>query len=496
MKVPDHWWPSFTGNALWEGHIHSINFDADGARYFQLELDDEKGALYPMRYDAVLHYVDEDQSNFASYQLPDDPLANPAGETVRVRQRNRPIPENSLESESESEGDDNGEEEDEENDAIYQRTDPADWKKIGGRNPGRDVEPIPFTGETELFTVNISEEELESLKDINGDIRYSKVFEWLLPRYGEDGEVSFWEFLAARMRNYMIHIMRTKGYKPKYYNPTPVEECNKVTIDADHVARFFGCQMARMLRGFPSIEETWSTRESLDAVGSVKDCMPQDAFKDIHRCMHFSDDWELEEDETWEDIYPDAQHEPSSDVAKHRRKFEHIEHGFNERWKACVNFGKWMTADESRVAGWYRSGITIGPEPKPIRTGATLHSLCVTKGPLATYKLHVRVYGGKSDEDLDQTHHNTASTQKWVNLYSEMLDAFKGEGHGCTMDSAYMGDIMAQIGRHVWKFNFIGTAQNNRTGAPAEEDKKSMRKGTYESILYQHNTEPLCFAMW
>ena len=68
--------------------------------------------------------------------------------------------------------------------------------------------------------MKITDEELESLKDDNGDIRYYKVFEWLLPMFGPDGKTSFWEFLAARMRNYMVHIIRKKRYKPKYYNPT------------------------------------------------------------------------------------------------------------------------------------------------------------------------------------------------------------------------------------------------------------------------------------
>jgi hypothetical protein len=45
-----------------------------------------------------------------------------------------------------------------------------------------------------------------------------------------------------------------------------------------------------------------------------------------------------------------------------------------KRWQACVNPGKWITTDESRVAGWYHSVMTIGPDPKPIRTGATLHT--------------------------------------------------------------------------------------------------------------------------
>ena len=66
----------------------------------------------------------------------------------------------------------------------------------------------------------------------------------------------------------------------------------------------------------------------------------------------------------------------------------------------------------------------------------------------------------------------------------------------CTMDSAYMGDIMAQIGRKVWGINFVGTSQTNRTGAPAQDKKKSMKVGTYESVMYQHKTEPLVYAMW
>ena len=100
----------------------------------------------------------------------------------------------------------------------------------------------------------------------------------------------------------------------------------------------------------------------------------------------------------------------------------------------------------------------MGPEPKPIRTGATVHSICITFGKLSTYKLHCRVYGGKSDEDLSKQHNNTATTQKWVNLFDEMLDAFKGKGHCVTMDSAYMGDIMAQIGHEEWQINMVGTA--------------------------------------
>ena len=91
MKVPDHWWDGCTGRELYEGIIAAVNFDDHGDRFFQLELDEEKGVLYPMRYDAVLHYADEEHSQFSSFQLPADPPSNPANERIRVRRRPRRI---------------------------------------------------------------------------------------------------------------------------------------------------------------------------------------------------------------------------------------------------------------------------------------------------------------------------------------------------------------------------------------------------------------------
>jgi hypothetical protein len=74
--------------------------------------------------------------------------------------------------------------------------------------------------------------------------------------------------------------------------------------------------------------------------------------------------------------------------------------------------------------------MTIGPEPTPIRTGATLHTVCVTHGPLSTNKLFARVYGGKYDEDIDRHNKNTVTKL--------MLDPFKHNGHCVVMDSAYI----------------------------------------------------------
>jgi hypothetical protein len=230
---------------------------------------------------------------------------------------------------------------------------------------------IPFTGLAEFFSPNLTDEELKGMVDVHGDIRFSKIFEWMLPSF--DG-LSFYEFLSARMRNFMLHSIQTKGRTPLYYSPSD----GKV-ISADDAARFFGCQLARSLRN-PSIERTWLTRESLNAIGTCMECMPKNAIQEIYTCLHFDDNWE---DDGWGDVYADEKKCSLEGTAHHRRKFSMFEDGFNRRWKECVIFGRWLTFDKSRVAGWYHSPITQGPDLKPIRTGATIHSLAITHGDLA-----------------------------------------------------------------------------------------------------------------
>jgi hypothetical protein len=65
--------------------------------------------------------------------------------------------------------------------------------------------------------------------------------------------------------------------------------------------------------------------------------------------------------------------------------------------------------------------MTIGPEPKLIRTGATLHTVCITNGSLHTYNLFDRVYGGKSDRDINVHNEHTSTKLKMVSLYNLML---------------------------------------------------------------------------
>ena len=63
--------------------------------------------------------------------------------------------------------------------------------------------------------------------------------------------------------------------------------------------------------------------------------MPKDAYIAVYRWMHFSDDWDEYNEEKignivrLEDIYADKKYEPLPEVERHRRKYEHIEDGFN-----------------------------------------------------------------------------------------------------------------------------------------------------------------------
>ena len=96
--------------------------------------------------------------------------------------------------------------------------------------------------------------------------------------------------------------------------------------------------------------------------------------------------------------------------------------------------------------------------------------------------------------------HEAHSTQKWVNLYNEILEDFKHQGICVTLDSVQSGDILFQIARDDWGLNMVGTlCQSNRSGGGklASEDKKKMKVGTTNgSCLYQHQTLILCYAMW
>lgn len=169
--------------------------------------------------------------------------------------------------------------------------------------PGCTTHPCkPREGETEEFDVCHSDPELESLKDSFGDIRYERVHDVLLP---EIGGQKYYHWLTARMRHYMVHLIRNEGYKQRYYNPGKGKE-----ILGHHVARYyFGVEICHMLRGFPSVDETRLIRESLFEIGLCSESMPKAAMQDMARCIHFTDDWDIEEDLEWDSVYPEKKRE-------------------------------------------------------------------------------------------------------------------------------------------------------------------------------------------
>ena len=43
------------------------------------------------------------------------------------------------------------------------------------------------------------------------------------------------------------------------------------------------------------------------------------------------------------------------------------------------------------------------------------------------------------------------------------------------MDSAYMSDVMAQVGQYEWGINMVGTSQVNQTGADEKATVTDMK---------------------
>jgi hypothetical protein len=115
------------------------------------------------------------------------------------------------------EGDDEIETED---GTLYSLTPTDDWSRVDDdEDGGRSIDPIEWTGGDEEFSVNnITDAEVNTLNDENGEIRYEKVFKWALPRFGNgEDEQRLSEFQAARMRNNMRKRIVEDGWTPKYY---------------------------------------------------------------------------------------------------------------------------------------------------------------------------------------------------------------------------------------------------------------------------------------
>jgi hypothetical protein len=130
---------------------------------------------------------------------------------------NAPINHDSVmlsgEGDADFEGDADAEDSDDDIDLFeekrYEKTKAVNWIKHHENGQlGRDIRAIPFTGPAEFFQPNLSDDKVKGMMDAHGDIRFHKLFEWMLPTF--EG-VSFYEFLSARMRNYMLHSIKDKG---------------------------------------------------------------------------------------------------------------------------------------------------------------------------------------------------------------------------------------------------------------------------------------------
>ena len=70
---------------------------------------------------------------------------------------------------------------------------------------------------------------------------------WALPRFGDGDNEDLFEWQAARIRNYMTKLVKEEDYTPRFYKPNK----GKV-ITGDHVARYYGYLLAKILAGNPS----------------------------------------------------------------------------------------------------------------------------------------------------------------------------------------------------------------------------------------------------
>ena len=126
-------------DVLWWNY--QIIYNHDKKRWL-IQFDNDDDDQY-MRYDAVLRFADEGADTFHDYKLPAIPIPPPQDEVIH-------------------------------NQELFV-IDKLNWTKIiqGTNNPEvSNMEPIPYTGEREEFDVDITEEEINSMKDSNGTIRF------------------------------------------------------------------------------------------------------------------------------------------------------------------------------------------------------------------------------------------------------------------------------------------------------------------------------------
>ena len=101
--------------------------------------------------------------------------------------------------------------------------DSISWTILKDGEDGRFITPVPYTGESEEFSVKIIDEEFAGVMDDNGDIQFAKVMELYLPHFDRDvldnagafgherPPLNLWEWQADRMGNYMLYLIDHHG---------------------------------------------------------------------------------------------------------------------------------------------------------------------------------------------------------------------------------------------------------------------------------------------
>ena len=71
LKVPGSWWHGEPRKRhLFACKVAKVDFTKENRKYFQIDVLEESGVLWPMRYDAVAGYVDTEHDTFKNFQLP------------------------------------------------------------------------------------------------------------------------------------------------------------------------------------------------------------------------------------------------------------------------------------------------------------------------------------------------------------------------------------------------------------------------------------------
>ena len=101
------------------------------------------------------------------------------------------------------------------------------------------------------------------------------------------------------------------------------DDNKKVDIKPHHFERLYGVMIAQMLQDDASIKDMYSSWSWFKHNAPAVDSMPRNCLQDLIRLLHFVDDWEIEENENWDDKfdYPRFDNHIVVDTTLHCVKF-------------------------------------------------------------------------------------------------------------------------------------------------------------------------------